>query len=90
MRCRIKRKVAIKRKCNDEIGVGLLVTAYVVGLLNEHRVQGEMYLWTSFPRAGNLFYRRALNLPFTDKGIQACRLKGSTAALGQSVVCRYT
>ena len=32
----------------------------------------------------------ALDLPFTDKGIQACRLKGSTAASGQSAVRRHT
>ena len=29
-------------------------------------------------------------MPLTDKGIQACRLKGSTAALGQSTVWRHT
>ena len=29
-------------------------------------------------------------MPFTDKGIQACRIKGSTAALGQSAVRRHT
>ena len=29
-------------------------------------------------------------MPFTDKGIQACRLKGSTPALGQSAVRRHT
>ena len=39
---------------------------------------------------GSLFYCRALDVPFTDKGIQACRLKGSTAASGQSAVCRHT
>ena len=36
------------------------------------------------------FALHALDLPFTDKGIQACRLKGSTTALGQSVVRRHT
>ena len=29
-------------------------------------------------------------LAFTNKGIQVCRLKGSFAALGQSIVCRHT
>ena len=33
---------------------------------------------------------RALDLPFTDKGIQAYRLKRSTSTSGQSVVCRHT
>ena len=32
------------------------------------------------------FSDHSLDLTFTDKGIQAFRLKGSTAALGQSVV----
>ena len=41
-------------------------------------------------RTGSLFYCRALDVPFTDKGIQACRLKGSTAASGQSAVRRHT
>ena len=36
------------------------------------------------------FFCRALDLPFTDKGIQACRLKGPTAASGQSAVRRHT
>ena len=31
-----------------------------------------------------------LDLPFTDKQIQACKLKGSTAALEQSTVRRHT
>ena len=39
---------------------------------------------------GSLFYCLALDVPFTDKGIQACRLKGSTAASGQSAVRRHT
>ena len=36
------------------------------------------------------FSRRALDLPFTDKGIQAYRLERSTSALGQSAVRRHT
>ena len=43
-----------------------------------------------FPKGPVAFSRRALDLPFTDKGIQACRLKESTATLGQSVVRRHT
>ena len=42
------------------------------------------------PKGPDAFSRHALDLPFTDKGIQACRLKGSTAALGQSKVRRYS
>ena len=36
------------------------------------------------------FFCRALDLPFTDKGIQAYRLKGSTEAPWQSAVQRHT
>ena len=42
------------------------------------------------PKGPDAFSRHALDLPFTDKGIHAFRLKGSTAASGQSVVCRHT
>ena len=42
------------------------------------------------PKGPDAFSRHALDLPFTDKGIQACRLKGSTAASGQSEVCRHS
>ena len=40
------------------------------------------------PQGTGSFFCHALNLPFTDKGIQACRLK-INRALGQSVVCRH-
>ena len=43
-----------------------------------------------FPKGPDAFFRLALDLPFTDKGIQACRLKGSTTASGQSEVCRHS
>ena len=39
-----------------------------------------------FAEEPEAFFCRALDLPFTDKGIQACRLKGPTAAFGQSAV----
>ena len=42
------------------------------------------------PKGPDVFSCHALDLPFTDKGTQACRLKGSTTALGQSLVCRHT
>ena len=42
------------------------------------------------PKGPDAFFRHALDLPFTDKGIQACRLKGSTTALGQSKVRRHS
>ena len=42
------------------------------------------------PRGLGDFSHHVLDLPFTRKEIQACRLKGSTAASGQSVVCRHT
>ena len=41
-------------------------------------------------RGTGTFFCHVLDLPFTDKGIQACRLKGSTAASGQSAVRRHT
>ena len=41
-------------------------------------------------RRTRTFFCHVLDLPFTDKDIQACRLKGSTAALGQSAVRRHT
>ena len=42
------------------------------------------------PKGPDAFSRHALDLPFTDKGIQACRLKGSTTASGQSEVRRHS
>ena len=76
-------------KCIDAIGMGSLVTADIACSLCHHEVRGQMFEG-SLPRNRKPFNRRALDLPFTDKGIQACRLKGSTATLRQSVVCRHT
>ena len=41
------------------------------------------------PRTGSSFCCHTLDCPFTDKEIQAYRLRGSTAALGQSAVRRH-
>ena len=45
----------------------------------------------SLPRNRKPFIRRALDcVPFTDKDIQACELKGSAEASWQSAVRRHT
>ena len=43
----------------------------------------------SLPRTG-AFFRRTLDCPFTDKGIQAYELKRVHRASGQSAVRRHT
>ena len=86
LRCRIESMIAIEHGCINAIGVGSLVTAYIVCLLCQHRVHGKMYLWKSSPRNRKPFYCYALDLPFTDKDIPEFRLMVNRAS-PQSIVC---
>ena len=82
--------IAIRNtKCIDAIGMGSLVTADIACSLCHHEVRGQMFEG-SLPRNRKPFMCRALDLPFTDKDIQACGLKGSTEASWQSAVRRHT
>ena len=44
LRSRIQRMIAIEHNYINVIGGGSLVTAYIVYLLYQHKVQGQMYL----------------------------------------------
>ena len=90
LRGRIKGRIAIRNtKCIDAIAMGSFVTADIACSLCHHEVRGQMFEG-SLPRNRKPFIRRALDLPFIDKVIQACGLKGSTEASWQSAVRRHT
>ena len=84
LRCRIKRKIAIEHGCINAIGGGSYHT-YRIPTLPTQGTGPDVFVDVSAEEPV-AFSRHALDLPFTDKGIKACRLKGSTPALGQSAV----
>ena len=89
LRCRIKRMITIEHGCINAISVGSSMTTYIAYLLCHHRARGQAYVELSAEEPVAFFVMPWTCL-FTDKGIQAYRLKESTAALGQSAVRRHT
>ena len=63
--------------------------AYCITALPTQVTGSNVFVDVSAEEAEAFFHCRTLNLPFTYKGIQACRLKVNRA-LGQSAVPRYT
>ena len=90
-RCRIKRRIAIESEYINVIGRGVINDlGYCIPSLPTQGAGLDVFVDVSTKELEAFFYCCALDVPFTDKGIQACRLKESTEASGQSVVCRHT